>query len=432
MPFRSNPVGNLRSLTPDMVFSPRPRFRLYTDARSYLAVARGFLSGPLRTGAPVARLERELGDRLGAGHVLAVNQARVGIYLVLKNLVSEARPKVIVSPFTLYEVVNMVICAGGEPVFVDIEPGSATPTAAAISELIDDQTAAVMVTHYHGIVRDIDAIVALCADRGVKLVEDVAIAFGTTHRGRAVGTLGDAGIYSFGTFKNVSAFYGGAVVTDDPELFAAVAAENRSYPTVGWMRLLNRVLYTAALDLATWPPVFGTLTHRLLRRGYLNDIPAITDKLRADSDPVARTEMPDAYRQQMSDAQARVILGQLPRIADDIAARIERAAYYHDALGDVPEVARPPFADDGSHAFLEYAIEVPERDHVIRHILRNGGDCRFYYYRNCATLDCFALYKRDCPVATAVEQRILLLPTYPGYPLEESEKLVGLVRDHFA
>ncbi len=415
-----------------MVFSPWPRFRLYTDARGYLTMARGLLSGPPRTGASVARVERALADRLGADHVLAVNQARVGIYLVLKHLVTEARPKVILSPFTLYEVVNMVICAGGEPVFVDIEPGSATPTAAAIAELIDDETAAVMVTHYHGIVRDIDAIVDLCADRGVKLVEDVAIAFGTTHRGKAVGTLGDAGVYSFGTFKNVSAFYGGAVVTDDPELFAAVSAENRSYPTVGWMRLLARVLYTAALDVATWPPLFSTLTYRLVRRGYLNEIPAITDKLRADSDPSIRTEMPDAYLQQMSDAQARVVLRQLPRVDDDIAARIERARYYHRALSDVAEVARPPFADDGSHAFLEYAVEVPDRAGVLRHILRNGGDCRFTYYRNCAALDCFTLYKRDCPQAGAVEERILLLPTYPGYPMEESERLVALVRDHFA
>src|SRR6185503_17787272 len=101
----------------------------------------------------------------------------------VKALIKPGR-KVILSPYTIADVVNMVVCAGGEPVFADIERETCNVDAAEVERLIDDQTGAVMVTHFYGLACDIERIAKICKDRNVPLIEDAAQAFGVRVNGK--------------------------------------------------------------------------------------------------------------------------------------------------------------------------------------------------------------------------------------------------------
>ena len=94
-----------------MFNAPQPRSRLYTTAASYAGL---FAAGTDDEGE-VAKLESALAARLSVAHVIAVPQARVGIYLTIKRLVRPGQ-KVILSPYTIADVINMVVCAGAVPV----------------------------------------------------------------------------------------------------------------------------------------------------------------------------------------------------------------------------------------------------------------------------------------------------------------------------
>ena len=278
-----------------MAFLPSPsRQRLYTNPSTYASLFRDFTWGQDDQGQGVGLLEDEIKTRLDVPYALAVNQARVGIYLAIKALVTEHKRNVIMSPFTIFDVVNMVICAGGNPVFADIEVGSCTVNPQEIERLIDDQTAAVFITHTHVLCQGVDRILEICRSQNIPLVEDAAVAYGTHYRGKAVGTLGDIGVYSFGLFKNVSAVYGGMVVTRHEALYRQMAEEMAGFQAVSKRELLNRCLYGLTIDMATNPFVFRTLTFWVFRFGFLHDIEVINKRTRNDPNAFRRDELPGA------------------------------------------------------------------------------------------------------------------------------------------
>ena len=158
-------------------------------------------------------------------------QGRFGLYLALRQLIKPGQ-EVILSPYTIYDVVNMVICAGGKPVFADIERETCNLDPREVEQLVSSHTGAVITTHLHGLSSSrIEELAAFCRERGIPLIEDAAQAFGGAVGGKPVGSFGDVGIYSFGRVKNVNAFYGGAVVCRDPAVAARIRAELSAFRT---------------------------------------------------------------------------------------------------------------------------------------------------------------------------------------------------------
>jgi dTDP-4-amino-4,6-dideoxygalactose transaminase len=414
-----------------MFFPPLPRFRAYTTATDYLLMASGFITRKWADGDDIALLERDFARSLDIDHAIAVNQARVGIYLAVRALVTPARTKVIMSPYTIFDVVNMVVAGGGHPVFADIERETCNIDASQFESLIDDQTAAVMVTHLHGLMCDIEKICGIAQARGVSVIEDTAQALGARRGERRAGTFGDIGVFSFGLAKNVNAFYGGMVVTRSNEINQRIRVEQATFRLIDRKHLAKRTVYGLATDLSTWPLTFRSLTYWVFRLGYLKDIEFLNKRVRVEDNPVLRREMPAVYRQRMSPVQARLIRRHLPEVDGDQQTRIETAALYHRGLSDIPDIILPPLRLDGSHAYLTFPIQVPGRHALVRHLMTVGRDCTIQHLKNCADLECFAPYARPCPSARLTASTTLVLPTYPRYARKEAEKMIAAIRSFF-
>src|SRR6185436_6528867 len=125
---------------------PLPRLRIYTDPGQYYRVFRETLTGGSKSGDAAERLEKEVARRLGIAHAVVMPMARTAIYFAVKGLIKPGQ-KVVMSPYTIADVVNMVVCAGGIPVFADIERATCNIDPAEIERLVDNQTGAVLVTH---------------------------------------------------------------------------------------------------------------------------------------------------------------------------------------------------------------------------------------------------------------------------------------------
>lgn len=149
--------------------------------------------------------------RLGADvSIMPLGRARSGLYLLTKYAVERGkRRNVVMSPYTIPDVVIMVVLAGGEPVFYDFEPNSTFCDLNHLYSLIDDRTACVIVTHYHVNEACLSGISELCGRQGALLFDDCAIAFGGAVDGRLIGTLTDASVFSFSSFKRLN-FFGAA------------------------------------------------------------------------------------------------------------------------------------------------------------------------------------------------------------------------------
>jgi dTDP-4-amino-4,6-dideoxygalactose transaminase len=413
-----------------MIGGPLARYRLYGRTRDYVTLALNLAQTGAEDAGPVAALEAAAAKFFGSPHAIAVPQNRVGIYLSVRALVRPGR-RVVLSPYTLSDVINMVIVAGAEPVFADVERETCNIDPAQIEELIDDQTDAVLVTHLHGLICDMDRIGAICRERGVALIEDAAQSCGATRAGRRAGTFGDAGVFSFGMYKNVNSFYGGLVLTPDAEVARKIRGWLRDYPLHGAWEVLAKAAKAAATDLATHPLLFRNVVYWIFRYAYLNGIEALNRQVKIELEPTLKNEFPERYARRMRPAQARIVLGQLPELDRLTERRIETAQRYDEGFRGVNAVLRPPLLTDRSHTYLHYPIQVPDRGALTREVISSGRDIAIQHLRNCADLPCFSRWARDCPNARAAASSVVLLPTYPGYDGSEVDGTVAAIRDCF-
>lgn len=412
-----------------MFNAPQPRSRLYTSVGCYAKGLPATVLGIGYEGSGVLKLERELG-LLAGQRIIAVPMARVGIYLVLKHTICQGQ-KVILSPYTISDVVNMVLCAGGVPLFADIEEGgSCNIDADVVLDLLEteDDIGAVLVTHFYGLTCNLHPILDACRERGIPVVEDAAQAFGGRYEDKPAGTVGHAGVFSFGLLKNVTGFLGGAVVTSDEKLASAIRAELAQFPLAPRQPLLKKMLAGVMFDMATMPVVFDAAVYWLFRYAYLHDVDFFKNKLDTDSNPVAYSRFPDRYAVRMASVQADIIVPQLQHYEAATQQRIAKARIYDEGFADLPQVVRPPLREDGSHIYFYYSIQVEERDRLARFMTEQLRDVQISHHRNCASLPCFAAYYRDCPNAEKASQRVIYLPTYPSYRDDQVAANVESVR----
>jgi perosamine synthetase len=409
---------------------PLPRFRIYSRPRDYLAIARDVATRRWLEGDECRELERAIEARQGVAHAICAAKARVAIFLAVRALVPRGR-KVVLSPYTISDVVNMVICAGAVPVFADLERETCNVDPAEVERCIDSETAAVLVTHLHGLACDVERIAAICRERGVALIEDAAQAFGARSGGRPVGSFGDAGIYSFGMYKNVNAFFGGMLVTPHAELAGRLRAELASFPPQEIGYFLSKAASGLVSDVATWPPLFRALVYRIFRFGFLHDVAFLNDQLAVDQHPESKRELPETYLRRLTPMQARLVLGQLDRVDADIRTRIRAAERYHAGLRDVGEIRLPPLRSDFSHTYGTFPIQVPDRQDFLRFLMRERRDVAAQHLHNCADLPCFRDFHRECPNARETARSLVLLPTYPRYGPADVDRNIEATRRYF-
>lgn len=193
------------------------------------AVAEVLDAGRFVGGEPVERFEREFAAWAGAGHAVGVASGTDAVELALRAVGVGEGDEVITAANTCVPTVVGIEGAGATPVLVDTDPQSMTIDPERVAAAVGPRTRAIVPVHLYGRCADMDAILAIGGEHGLKVVEDCAQAHGASWRGRAAGTMGNVGAFSFYPTKNVGALGdAGAIVTRDAEV-AAEAAALRSY-----------------------------------------------------------------------------------------------------------------------------------------------------------------------------------------------------------
>lgn len=276
-------------------------------------------------GPHIAAFEREFATVVGAGHAVALASGTAALHLALLALGVAAGDEVLVSTLTFAGSVNPIVYLGGHPVFVDSERASwnmdpsLLEVALAARARRGRRPRAVVVVHLFGQSADLDPILAVCKRYGVPLVEDAAEALGASYHGRAPGTFGKVGIFSFNGNKIVTTSGGGMLITDDT------------------------VLADHARKLATQA-----------------------------RDPAPHYEHSEiGYNYRLSNVLAGIGRGQLAVLEDRVTARRGNFACYRAALGDLPGIGFQPEAPWGRHTRWLSAITVdPEAFGVDREAVR--------------------------------------------------------------
>jgi perosamine synthetase len=186
------------------------------------AIRRVLESGVFTNGQETVAFERRFAERHDVAHAVAFANGTVALAAMYIGLGIGPGDEVITPSLTFISSATSVLHVGATPVFADVEPETFNLDPADVARRITSRTKAILAVHYGGQPADMDALRAIADDAGVHLLEDAAEAHGASFRGRAVGGLGRAAMFSFTPTKNITTGEGGMVTTDDDDLAASM------------------------------------------------------------------------------------------------------------------------------------------------------------------------------------------------------------------
>ena len=286
-------------------------------------------------GSPVALLEGEFAELMGARYALAVASCSAALFLSLKALDLPRGAKVLIPAFTFAAVPSAVVHAECEPVLVEVGENYRVDMDDFAAKL--PGAGAVLISHMRGHTSDMDAILALCDAAGVPVVEDAAHSLGTTWHGRKIGTIGKIGCFSFQSYKLVNAGEGGMLITDDPELAARCVIMSGAYEH-NWKK--HPGLQNSYMLWQNKLPLYNMRMQNLsaaVIRPQLPEVAGRVAKGRAGHDRVAErlNQSADARRFQ-AEAKRRGITVQIFGLSEDNA----RAFWNWQFLGETPDLPK--------------------------------------------------------------------------------------------
>ncbi|NLZ54966.1 MAG: DegT/DnrJ/EryC1/StrS family aminotransferase [Thermoanaerobacteraceae bacterium] len=170
-------------------------------------------------GSEVEKFSRRFAEYQQAKHGICVTNGTVTLEIILRGLGIGYGDEVIIPPYTFNATASAVVFVGATPVFVDIEDGTYNIDPKKIEEAITPKTKAIIPVHVGGRACDMDRIMEIARKYNLYVIEDSAHAHGSEWKGKRVGSIGDAGSFSFQASKNLTAGEGGFITANDTELF---------------------------------------------------------------------------------------------------------------------------------------------------------------------------------------------------------------------
>jgi dTDP-4-amino-4,6-dideoxygalactose transaminase len=175
-------------------------------------------------GPQTRAFEQEFAAYCGARYAVGVGNGTDALHLALRAAGVGPGDEVVTVSHTFFATAEAIELVGARPVFVDIDPRTATMAVDQLAAAITPATRAIIPVHLYGRVADMAPIMKLARNLGLRVIEDASQAHGAEYRGRRAGSIGDLGCFSFYYSKNLGAYgEAGAVVTSDPELARQVA-----------------------------------------------------------------------------------------------------------------------------------------------------------------------------------------------------------------
>jgi UDP-2-acetamido-2-deoxy-ribo-hexuluronate aminotransferase len=329
-------------------------------------------------GPEVAELEGQLAAFTGTKHCITVASGTEALLIALMALDLKPGDEVVTTPFTFAATAEMIVLAGGKPVFVDIEPDTCNIDASLVEAKITPRTRALMPVSLYGQCADIDKLNAIAARHGLAVIEDAAQSFGAHFQGRRSGSLSTFGATSFFPSKPLGCYGdGGALFTNDDAL-AKACREIRVHGQS------------------------ARYTHTRLGVGG-----------------------------RMDTLQCAVVLAKLPRLEWELQRRRELGARYHARLQGVLGVGLLAVRPDRDCVWAQYTVFVQDRAVVQGALQAQGIPTAVHYPKPLHHQPAYAaLCCPDCcPASVAAAARVMSLPMSADLTEADQDRVVAALAE---
>ena len=328
----------------------------------------------------IGRFENEFRNHVGVEHATTVSNGTVALHLALVTLGIGPGDEVIVPSFTYIASVSTISITGATPVFADSLEDTWQVDPQDVQRKITPRTKAIMAVHLYGHPCEMDELVKIAKQKNIFLIEDCAEAFGSTYKGKHVGTFGDLSTFSFYGNKTITTGEGGMIVTNDETLY------DRAY---------HLKMHGLAKYREYWHDVIG-------------------------------------FNYRMTNICAAIGLAQLEKAENKIKEKRNIAELYRKALNNLP-VKHHGESVNVYHSYWMYSIlvETPHvREALREHLKADGIETRPTFFP-VHTMPMFSQKYQKLPVAEYLGWNGINLPSWPGLKKEDITYIAKSIESYF-
>lgn len=355
-----------------------PFNRPYMTGRELSYIAQAHANGHLSGDGPFTKkCHQWLREQSGAHMALLTHSCTAALEMAALLLRLEPGDEVIMPSYTFVTTASAFALRGAVPVFVDIRPDTLNIDETLIEAAITLRTKAICVVHYAGVACEMDAILAIAAKHGLRVVEDAAQGILSTYKGKPLGAIGDLGAYSFHETKNVIAGEGGALLCRDQD-FAEQAEIVREKGT-------NRSrFFRGQVDKYTWVDLGSSFLPGEITAAFL----------------AAQAEMAESITAQ--------------RLA--LWDRYHDWAKQHEDNGTLRRPVVPSHCRHNAHMYYALLPSLEARTRFIGHMREQGVQCVFHYIplHSAPAGRQLARVASDMRVTDDLSDRLVRLPLWLG------------------
>lgn len=312
------------------------------------------------------------------GQAIGVNSGTDALVLAMRALGIGPGDEVITVPNTAVPTLSAIRIAGARPVLVDVADDTLLMDIEQLPAALSAHTKAIIPVHLHGLALSMDPLLHFARQHGLAVIEDCAQAFGSSDRGRAVGTMGDIGCFSFYPTKNLGAYGdGGLCFTHSPEL--------------------------------------ATRLRQLRMYGFSNGTEA----------------MIDGFNSRLDELQAAILSLKLTYFGSDLEKRKALAQRYHARL-DPEKYRLPALPRERVHSFHIFAVRTPFRDLLKERLATSGIMTGIHYAQPLHLMPAFhdlGFARGSLPVAERAASELLSLPLFPELREDEQDAVIRALNE---
>jgi dTDP-4-amino-4,6-dideoxygalactose transaminase len=332
-------------------------------------------------GENVFQLESEFADYCRARFAVGVGSGTDALYLSLRAVGVGRDDEVITVANTFIATVEAIVQAGARPVFVDIDEETYTMDPTKVEAAITERTKAIIPVHLYGHPADMDPIMAIAHKHGLRVVEDACQAHGAEYKGGKLGTIGDAGAFSFYYSKNLGAYgEGGMVVTRDREVATQV-----------------QMLRDHGQSSKYQHAMMGT-------------------------------------NSRLDELQSAILRVKLRHLDGWNTMRRALAAEYNSQLFGIEEIVPPTERPYAEHVYHLYVVRTPDREGLSAWLRRHNIATGIHYPVPVHLQHAWLASGNSgdsLPVTESTSQEILSLPMYPELTVDQVHYICQSVKDYF-
>lgn len=336
-----------------------------------------------------------LKNRFGIHEVFMVPSCTAALEMAAMLAGLNDGDEVVMPSFTFTSTANAVVQRGARPVFVDIRPDTLNMDESLVEAAITPRTKAIFAVHYAGVGCEMDRLMAIAGKHNLLVVEDAAQAVNGHYRGRALGSIGHLGAYSFHGTKDYTCGEGGALCVNSPEM--AVRAE-----IIRDKGTNRNMFFRGEVDKYSWVDVGSSYVPSEIASAFLYAQLEAMDRIKA-----LRSQIADGYRSRLSQLDQQGLL-RLPQ--------------------------QPAGCDSSHHMFYILLPDQEIRDRLILYLKERRIRALFHYVPlHCSPMgEKLGYHEGDFSLTEQLSGRLLRLPFYPDLTDEQQETVVHNIESFFS